>query len=98
MNSKLSRFLDPEDQTALLRSLYTWNSEEDAALISRKAIPLLKLTRAQSAHRRALISKLGGATQAKKVFYLCTFFQNGILSVHSFPNHVPGFFRSAVKD
>ena len=58
--------LDREDQTALYRSEFRWNSEEDKALIMRRAIPLVALTRSQSAHRRDVISKLGGATQIEK--------------------------------
>eukprot|EP00802_Teleaulax_amphioxeia_P008816 Tamp_08827.p1 GENE.Tamp_08827~~Tamp_08827.p1 ORF type:complete len:712 (+),score=113.37 Tamp_08827:28-2136(+) len=64
--SKLARFLDREDQTALYRSEYRWNSEEDAALIKRRSIPLVALSRSQSAHRSDLISRLGGGTQAEK--------------------------------
>ena len=64
--SKAARMLDREDQTALFRSEYRWNSEEDKALIMRRSIPLVALTRSHSAHRRTFISKLGGATQIEK--------------------------------
>ena len=65
--SKFARYFDAEEQIALFRSENRWNKEEDAALIGRKSIPLVKLTRTQSAHRRELLGRLGGDTQAEKV-------------------------------
>jgi hypothetical protein len=65
--SKFARYFEPEEQVALFRSETRWNKEEDAAIIGRKSIPQIKLTRAQSAHRRELIGRLGGGTQSEKV-------------------------------
>jgi hypothetical protein len=64
--SKLSRYFDPEDKTALFRAEKLWDEEETAALIGRKSVPLVKLTRAQSAKRRDLIEKLGAGTLTEK--------------------------------
>ena len=69
--SKFARYFEPEEQVALFRSETRWNKEEDAAIIGRKSIPQIKLTRAQSAHRRELIGRLGGGTQSEKVRAPC---------------------------
>lgn len=65
--SKFARYFEPEEQIALFRSEVRWNKEEDAALIGRKSIPQIRLTRAQSAHRKELVGRLGGGTQSGKV-------------------------------
>ena len=65
--SKFARYFDAEEQIAFFRSENRWNKEEDAALIGRKSIPLVKLTRTQSANRRELLGRLGGDTQVEKV-------------------------------
>ena len=72
--SKFARFFDAADQTALYRSEYKWNAEEDNALIQHRSIPYIKLTRTQSAHRRELLSKLGGGTRSAQVqAQICAF-------------------------
>ena len=70
-SSKLTRFLDTEEKLALMKAEYMWNDEEDAALIKRRSIPQVQLTRSQSAQRRHLVGKLGGSTMIVKV---CHFF------------------------
>ena len=65
--SRLARYFTSDDKTALLQAEKIWDREEDAALFARKAVPLVKLTRAQSAQRRDLVSALGGDTLIEKV-------------------------------
>jgi len=49
-----------------MKAEYMWNDEEDAALIKRRSIPQVQLTRSQSAQRRHLVGKLGGSTMIVK--------------------------------